>query len=178
MPKPKTVTLTQADVKPLPRLSGSVEIENSNDVDVQSVLTHHRTVVGFRAQSVRPNDPSYGDEITFGCFSLTLDGPVAMTYQQLMSGCIDWQSSVVNTETSDKVGSSIPPSNWKELSNAVLDLATSSNNVAECALRLATFNMEKNEPIHTYALRSGLSSRVLKILSKEQPLTVVRRGSH
>lgn len=92
----------------------------------------------FRAQSVRPNDPSYGDELASEYFSLILDGRAAAMYQQLMSSCINSQASVATIETSDEAGSFTPPANWKELPNAVLDLLRPSNNVEECARRLAT----------------------------------------
>ncbi|CAM9480986.1 unnamed protein product, partial [Pylaiella littoralis] len=140
-PPLRTVTLTQSDVKRLPRLCGSVEVGNGGDVDVLSVLQQqYRVVAGFRVQTVRPGDESYADSVAFEFFSLILDGPAATMYQQLMSGCINWQATVVDTASySQNAGSFTPPSNWKELSNAVLDLMMPSNSVEECALRLASF---------------------------------------
>ncbi|CAM9757442.1 unnamed protein product, partial [Pylaiella littoralis] len=43
-PPLRTVTLTQSDVKRLPRLCGSVEVGNAGDVDVLSVLQQYRVV--------------------------------------------------------------------------------------------------------------------------------------
>ena len=150
---PKSVTLTQSDVKRLPRLSGSIEVGDAGDVDVLSVLQQYRVVAGFRAQTVRPGDESYGDLVAFEFFSLILDGPAAKMYQQLMSGRINWQTSVTHPDTSDQLGSFTPPSNWRELSNAVLDLLMPSNSVEECARLLASFKMTPNETVQHYALR-------------------------
>ena len=47
---PKAVTFTPNDVRSLPRLTGSA------DVDVAEVLSQFRLVVGFRAKAVAPND--------------------------------------------------------------------------------------------------------------------------
>ena len=47
---PKAVTFTPNDVRRLPRLTGSA------DVDVAEVLSQFRLVVGFRAKAVAPND--------------------------------------------------------------------------------------------------------------------------
>lgn len=50
------------------RLYGSVEIGNSSDVNVLSVVNQYQTVAGVRAQPVRPNASSYGDEVAFEYF--------------------------------------------------------------------------------------------------------------
>ena len=47
---PKAVTFTPEDVRSLPRLTGSA------DVDVAEVLSQFHLVVGFRAKAVAPND--------------------------------------------------------------------------------------------------------------------------
>ena len=47
---PKAVTFTPNDVRSLPRLTGSA------DVDVAEILSQFRLVVGFRAKAVAPND--------------------------------------------------------------------------------------------------------------------------
>ncbi|CAN0053989.1 unnamed protein product, partial [Pylaiella littoralis] len=111
--------------------------------------------------------------VAFEFFSLILDGPAATMYQQLMSGCINWQATVVDTASySQNAGSFTPPSNWKELSNAVLDLMMPSNSVEECALRLASFKMEKNESVQNYALRfRSLTSRFEASVERASPGT-------
>lgn len=139
----KNVSLTQTDVNT--RLSGSAaEIGSVNDVDAQSALNQLRTAAGCRAQSVRPNDQNFADNPALEYFSLISDGPVATRHQQLMSGCMNWQSTSPNAD-----GKCAEPANWKELSNAVLVLLMPSNSVEECALRPASFKMEKRKLYHT-----------------------------
>lgn len=75
--KPTSVTLTQADVKRSPRLSGSVEVGNPGDVDIESVINEYRSVADFRAQSARPKNQTFSDEVVFELFNLIMNGPVA-----------------------------------------------------------------------------------------------------
>ena len=89
---PKAVTFTPSDVRSLPRLTGSA------DVDVAEVLSQFRLVVGFRAKAVAPQDEKFADNLAFEHLSLICDGPCLTLYQQLMSGRIDWSANVVNAE--------------------------------------------------------------------------------
>ena len=84
----KAVTFTPNDVRSLPRLNGSA------DVDVAEVLSQFRLVVGFRAKSVAPDDDKFADNLAFEHLSLICDGPCLTLYQQLMSGRIDWSANV------------------------------------------------------------------------------------
>ena len=56
---PKAVTFTPSDVRSLPRLTGSA------DVDVAEVLSQFRLVVGFRAKAVAPQDEKIADNLAF-----------------------------------------------------------------------------------------------------------------
>ena len=87
---PKAVTFTPNDVRSLPGLTGSA------DVDVAEVLSQFRLVVGFRANAVAPHDEKFADDLAFEHLSLICDGPCLTLYQQLMSGWIDWCANVVN----------------------------------------------------------------------------------
>ena len=90
-------------------------------------------------------------------------------YQQLMSGSIDWKSSATANNTS-RSGPFDPPSNWKELSNAFFDLLTPSNSLEECALRLASSKMEKDETVSNYALRfTSLVTRFERSVERTTP---------
>ena len=148
----KTVTLGQSDVKRVPRLKSSPEIGDS-DIDVQAILNAYHTVARFKAFSVRPGDEEYADQVAFEFLSLICDGHAATMLQQLMSGCINWQADAISTETTDSAGSFTPPSNWKELSNAILDMLMPSNSVENCAKQIAAFKQEPNETITAYATR-------------------------
>ena len=65
---PKAVTFTPNDVRSLPRLTGSA------DVDVAEVLSQFRLVVGFRAKAVAPHDEKFADNLAFEHLSLICDG--------------------------------------------------------------------------------------------------------
>ena len=144
---PKSVTFTPNDVRTLPRLNGSA------DVDVAEVLSQFRLVVGFRAKSVAPNDEKFADNLAFEHLSLICDGPCLTLYQQLMSGRIDWSANVVNAENVNNPGSFAPPSTWEELKLAILDILMPANSVKGCAIKLATFKTEKGETVSASALR-------------------------
>ena len=107
---PKAVTFTPNDVRSLPRLTGSA------DVDVAEVLPQFRRV-GFRAKAVAPNDEKFADDLAFEHLSLMCDGPCLTLYQQLMSGRTDWCANVVNAENINNAGSFAPPSTPGKSSN-------------------------------------------------------------
>jgi len=144
---PKAVTFTPSDVRSLPRLTGSA------DVDVAEVLSQFRLVVGFRAKAVAPQDEKIADNLAFEHLSLICDGPCLTLYQQLMSGRIDWSANVVNAENINNAGSFAPPSTWEELKLALLDILMPANSVEGCAIKLATFKTEKGETVSASALR-------------------------
>ena len=56
---PKAVTFTPNDVRSLPRLTGSA------DVDVAEVLSQFRLDVGFRTKAVAPHDEKFADNLAF-----------------------------------------------------------------------------------------------------------------
>ena len=138
---PKAVTFTPNDVRSLPRLTGSA------DVDVAEVLSQFRLVACFRAKAVAPHDEKFADNLVFEHLSLICDGPCLTLYQQLMSGTIDWCANVVNAENMINPGSFVPPFTWEELKLALLDILMPSNSVEECAIKLATFKTEKGETV-------------------------------
>ena len=113
---PKAITFTPNDVRSLPRLTGSA------DVDVAEVLSQFRLVVGFRAKAVAPQDEKFADNLAFEHLSLICDGPCLTLYQQLMSGRIDWSVNVINAENINNAGSFAPPSTWEELKLALLGI--------------------------------------------------------
>ena len=96
---PKAVTFTPNDVRSLPRVTGSV------DVDVAEFLSQFRLVVGFWAKTVAPNDEKYADNLAFEQLSLICDCPCLTLYPQLMSETIDWCANVVNAENINNPGS-------------------------------------------------------------------------
>ena len=71
---PKAVSFTPNDIRSLPRLTGSV------DVDVAEVLSQFRLIVGFRAEAVAPHDDFFAKNLAFERLSLVCDGP-CLTYQ-------------------------------------------------------------------------------------------------
>ena len=150
---PKAVTFTPNDVRSLPRLTGSA------DVDVAEVLSQFHFVVGFRAKVVAPNDEIFADNLALEHLSRICDGPCLTLYQQRMSGRIDWSANVVNAENINNAGSFAPPSTWKELELALLDILMPANSVEECAIKLATFKTEKGET--TVVSASALRFRAL-----------------
>ena len=93
---PKAVIFKPNDVRSLPRLTGSA------DVDVAEVWSHFRVVVGFRAKAVTPHDEKFADNPALSICPLICDGPCLMLYQQRMSGRIDWRANVVNAENTNK----------------------------------------------------------------------------
>ena len=117
------------DVRSLPRLAGSV------DVDVTEVLSQFRLVVGSRAKGVAPNNEKFWDNLAFGHLSLICDGPCLTLYQQFMSGRIDWCENVVNAENITNPRSFATPSTWEELKLALLDILMPANSVEECATK-------------------------------------------
>ena len=66
---PKVVTSTPDDVRSLPRLTGSA------DVDVAQVLSQFHLVVGFRVKAVAPNDEILADNLVLSICQLICDGP-------------------------------------------------------------------------------------------------------
>lgn len=80
--KPAPVVIPPADVRRVPRLTGAP------DVDVPKILTQHRLVVGFLANTARPHGDDLGDALAHEHFMLICDGPCITLYQQLMSGQI------------------------------------------------------------------------------------------
>lgn len=149
----KHVVLSNADVKQLPRLNGSA------DVDVNSVLTQFRLIAHFKVKSAYTSSTGVtelerlADNVAFESCSLICDGPILVLYQHLMSGRIDWKAPVVSTEVSDLANSFTPPSNWSELKTALLDCLMPSNCVEESAIRLISFKMQPVETVSAYALR-------------------------
>ena len=65
----QTIMLTPNDVRSLPRLNGSA------DVDVAEVLSHLRLVVGFQTKYVAPDDDKFADNLAFEYLSLICHGP-------------------------------------------------------------------------------------------------------
>ena len=102
----KLLSIATNDVRSLPRLTGS------SDIDVAEVLSQFRLVVGFRAKTVAPNDEKFADNRAYEHLSLICDGPCLTLYQQLMSGRIDWSANVVNAENVNNPSSFPPPSTW------------------------------------------------------------------
>ena len=143
---PKAVTFTPNDVRSLPRLTGSA------DVDVAEVLSRFRLVVGFRAKAVALHDEKLTDNLAFEHLPLICDGPCLTLYQQFMSGRIDWCENVVNAENITNPRSFATPSTWEELKLALLDFLMPANSVEECATKLATFKTEKGETVSASAL--------------------------
>ena len=75
---PKAFTSTPNDVRSLPCLTGSA------DVDVAEVLSQFR-LVGFRANAVAPHEGQFADNLSFEHLSIICDGACLTLYQQLMS---------------------------------------------------------------------------------------------
>ena len=144
---PKAFTSTPNDVRSLPCLTGSA------DVDVAEVLSQFRLVVDFRAKAVAPHDEKFADNLAFERLSLICDGPCLTLYQQLMSGRIGWSANVVNAENINNAGSFAPPSTWEELKLALLDILMPANSVEECAIKSATVQTGKGETVSASTLR-------------------------
>lgn len=151
--KPKRVVLTSQDVKQVPRLTGSA------DVDVISCLQQYRLVCSFRVKANAASSVTdaelvkLSDEVAFEHVSLICDGMVLTLYQHVMEGRINWTQPSVDVETTDAPGSHPAPKNWSELKTALLDCLMPSNSVEESALRLAEFKMDPSETGASYALR-------------------------
>lgn len=152
-PPPKHVVITPADVKQIPHLS------ESQDVDVNACLAQYRLVCGFKTKQTNHVNLSeeeiekLGDAAAFEFCSLICKGSTLSLYQQLMSGSIDWQATVVSPEAPASAGSFVPPKTWKELKVALLDCLMPANNVDESALELANFRQFPHESVSAYALR-------------------------
>ncbi|CAN0377767.1 unnamed protein product, partial [Scytosiphon promiscuus] len=120
-PQPRNVVITPADVKRIPHLCPS------DNVDVNSCLAQFRLVCGFKVKSAHPVTASeehlerVGDSVAFEFCSLICKDDTLVLYQQLMSGAIDWQAAVVSPENTSSAGSFTPPSTWSELKTALLD---------------------------------------------------------
>ena len=97
------VTFTPNDVRSLPRLTGS------DDVDVVEVLSQLR-LVDFRARAVAPHDENLRITLHLNTCLIICDGPCLTLYQQRMSGRIDWRANVVKAENINKPGSYTPVS--------------------------------------------------------------------
>ena len=82
------VTFTPNDVRSLPRLPGS------DDVDVVEVLSQLRLVVDFWAKAVAPHDENLRITLHLNtCLSSAMVLVLRCTkYQQRMSGRIDWRA--------------------------------------------------------------------------------------
>ena len=151
--KTKRVVLTSQDVKQVPRLTGSA------DVDVISCLQQYRLVCSFRVKASAASSVTdaelvkLSDEVAFEHVSLICDGMVLTLYQHVMEGRINWTQPSVDVETTDAPGSHPAPKNWSELKTALLDCLMPSNSVEESALRLAEFKMDSSETGASYALR-------------------------
>ena len=85
---PMAVTFTPNDVRSLPRLPGS------DDVDVVEVLSQLRLVVDFWAKAVAPHDENLRITLHLNtCLSSAMVLVLRCTkYQQRMSGRIDWRA--------------------------------------------------------------------------------------
>lgn len=149
----KSTTITPpSGVKRLTRIKGS-RADGDYDVALQASLNAYHTVAKFKAQSVRPGDDKYADQLAFAFLNMICDFHAAIMLQQLMSGCINWRAVVISTETARAAGSFTPPPNWKELSNAALDLLTPSNSAEDCTKQMAAFQKRPNESVTAYATR-------------------------
>ena len=126
---PKAVTFTPDDLRSLPRLTGSA------DVDVAEVLSQFRLVVGFRSKAVAPHDENFEENLSFEHLSIICDGPCLTLYQRLMSSRIDWCANAVHAENTNNPGPFAPPSTWEELKLALLDILMPANSVEECAIK-------------------------------------------
>ena len=117
---PRRVSITAADVKQLPRLNGST------DVDVISALSQFRVVCSFRVKAAAPTTTTaaeierMSDQAAFEHVSLICDGPILQLYQQISDGCIDWQNpNQLSFVTTTVPGAHTAPSNWAELKTAL-----------------------------------------------------------
>ena len=99
---PKVVTFAPNDVRSLPRLTGSA------DVDVAEVFVSVSPCC--RSPRGSPNDEKFAHNLAFEHLSLICDGPCLTLYQQLMSGMIDWRANIVNAEHINNPGSYTPVS--------------------------------------------------------------------
>lgn len=147
----KRVVMTSQDVKQLPRLNGSA------DIDVISCLQQYRLVCSFRVKVTVSSGTSeselvkLSDQAAFEHLSLICDGPVLTLYQHIMDGSHDWNTLIVSTEATDAPGSHPAPTTWSEQKTALLDCLMPSSSVEESALRLAEFKMDSSEPVASYA---------------------------
>eukprot|EP00903_Cladosiphon_okamuranus_P021645 g19899.t1 len=171
--KPARVSISAADVKQLPRLTGAA------DVDVLSVLSQFTLVCSFRVKAAVPTSTpaaeleSLSDQAAFERVSLICDGPILQLYQQIIEGSINWHapqlSPTMSASPSASPGSHKAPQNWNELKPALLDCLMPANSVEESALRLATFSMDRAESVASFALR--FQSEVARYLSSFQRMS-------
>ena len=167
--KPARLSISAADVKQLPRLTGAA------DVDVLSVLSQFRLVCSFRVKaSVPVSTPleeleSLSDRAAFEHVSLICDGPILQLYQQIIEGSINWHAPQLSPSMSDSPGSHKAPQNWKELKTALLDCLMPANSVEESALRLSTFSMDRGESVASFALR--FQSEVARYLASVERMS-------
>ena len=70
-----------------------------------------------------------------------------------MYDSINWHVPQMSTKVADAPGSHPEPSNWSKLKTALLDCLMPANSVEESALRLATFKMDPDESVTSYAIR-------------------------
>ena len=108
------------------------------------------------------------DEVAFEHLSLICDGPVLQLYKHTMDGSINWHVPQMSTEITDAPGSHPAPSNRSELKTALLDCHMPANSVEESALRLATFEMDPDEPSRRTPSATSLNVLASKPVSSVQ----------
>ena len=116
------------DVRSPPRLTGSV------NVGVAEVFSQFCLVVSFREKAIARDDETFADNLAYDHLPRSSDGPCLTLCQQVMSGRVAWSTNIVNGENANNPGSFAPPSTWKGLRLALLDILMPGNSIEECAI--------------------------------------------
>ena len=139
--------ISAADSLGCPRLTGAA------DQNVVEILDQYRIIVGLKAQSVRPSDENFADQIALQHIVLVAEGTCVTLLQQLMRGMIDVSAPSMSSVTQTVANTFDPPRTGSELKRALLDLLMPANVIQEVATIVSSLRQQPSEAVLEYNIR-------------------------
>ena len=140
-------SISAADSRGFPRLPGAA------DQNVVEIFNQYRIIVGLKAQSVRPSDENFADQIALQHIVLVAEGTCVTLLQQLMRGMIDVSAPSMSSVTQTVANTFDPPRTGSELKRALLDLLMPANAIQEVATIVLSLHQQPSEAVLEYNIR-------------------------
>ena len=140
-------SISAADLRGCPRLTGAA------DQNVVEILDQYRLIVGLKAQSVRPSDENFADQIALQHIMLIAEGACITLLQQIIRGMIDVSAPSMSSVTQTVANTFDPPRTWSELKRAFPYLLLPANAIQEVATIFLSLRQQPPEAVLEYNIR-------------------------